>query len=91
MGLVFGVRSFRCDALRDAADIAVATPGRLVDHINDSVEQMLAQTLGSLRYLVVDEMDRLLNQSYQGWLEIVLQVPHLLHGFILVSLRRLLA
>ncbi|RLN13755.1 hypothetical protein BBJ28_00005167 [Nothophytophthora sp. Chile5] len=45
-------------------DILVATPGRLVDHL----EQTPGFTLQHLQILVVDEADRLLNQSYQDWI-----------------------
>lgn len=44
-------------------DVMVATPGRLIDHL----ERTPGFTLTHLRYLVLDEADRLLNQSYQGW------------------------
>lgn len=48
-------------------DIIVSTPGRLVEHIlNESV------TFEALRFLVIDEADRLLNQSFQNWSEIVI-------------------
>jgi ATP-dependent RNA helicase DDX51/DBP6 len=50
-------------------DIIVATPGRLVDHIRS---QTPGFTLAYLQYLVVDEADRLLNQSYQEWAEVVI-------------------
>lgn len=47
-------------------DIIVSTPGRLVDHLqNNSI------SLQYLRFLVVDEADRLLNQSFQNWCEVV--------------------
>jgi len=49
-------------------DILVATPGRLVDHINSTRNF----TLQHLRFLVIDEADRLLNQSYHDWLNKVL-------------------
>ncbi|ORY28038.1 P-loop containing nucleoside triphosphate hydrolase protein [Naematelia encephala] len=49
-------------------DILIATPGRLIDH--------LAQTpnfsLQHLRFLIIDEADRLLNQSFHDWLAKVL-------------------
>lgn len=48
-------------------DIIVSTPGRLVEHItNESI------SLKSLRYLVIDEADRLLNQSFQNWCTILI-------------------
>lgn len=48
-------------------DIIVSTPGRLVEHLNiNSID------LKSLRFLVVDEADRLLNQSFQNWCEILI-------------------
>ncbi|EPS45397.1 hypothetical protein H072_660 [Dactylellina haptotyla CBS 200.50] len=49
------------------ADILIATPGRLVEHIRNNPKF----TLRYLRWLVVDEADRLLNQSFQDWVEIV--------------------
>lgn len=48
-------------------DILVSTPGRLVDHLR----QMPELSLGHLRFLVVDEADRLLNQSFDAWTEIL--------------------
>lgn len=47
-----------------SADILVATPGRLIAHL----EGTPGFSLASLRFLVVDETDRLLRQAYQGWL-----------------------
>jgi len=53
--------------LDNPPDIIVSTPGRLVDHItNESVN------LNSLRYLVIDEADRLLNQSFQNWANVLI-------------------
>ncbi|KAL4567407.1 hypothetical protein LXL04_022991 [Taraxacum kok-saghyz] len=54
---------------QSAVDILVATPGRLMDHINNTK----GFTLEHLRFLVVDETDRLLRESYQSWLPTVLQ------------------
>ncbi|KAG7899352.1 hypothetical protein KL905_003572 [Ogataea polymorpha] len=42
-------------------DIVVSTPGRLVEHLLNGMD------LSQLRFLVVDEADRLLNQSFQNW------------------------
>ncbi|XP_030476265.2 DEAD-box ATP-dependent RNA helicase 1 [Syzygium oleosum] len=57
---------------QSAVDILVATPGRLVDHINSTH----GFTLEHLCYLVVDETDRLLRESYQSWLPTVLQMTN---------------
>lgn len=51
------------------ADIVVATPGRLVEHINGTV----GFELKHLQFLVVDEADRLLGQSYHRWLPTLLK------------------
>lgn len=53
-------------------DIVVATPGRLLDHL----AQTPGFTLQHLRYLVIDEADRLLNQSYQGWVGKVIKAAY---------------
>lgn len=45
-------------------DILVCTPGRLVEHM----EETPGFTLQHLQFLVVDEADRLLNQSYSDWI-----------------------
>jgi len=52
------------------SDILVATPGRLVDHIERGLDLQHLQTL------VVDEADRLLSQAYQDWLECVYAAAH---------------
>lgn len=50
-------------------DILIATPGRLVDHL-----QMTPNfTLQHLQFLVIDEADRLLDQNFQDWLPKVLK------------------
>ncbi|WVN89789.1 uncharacterized protein L203_105019 [Cryptococcus depauperatus CBS 7841] len=49
-------------------DILIATPGRLIDHLSSTPNF----TLQHLRFLVIDEADRLLNQSFQDWLAQVL-------------------
>ena len=56
-----------------AVDILVATPGRLVEHLQCTAGGF---TLQHLQWLVVDEADRLLSHDYQGWLERVLDAAH---------------
>lgn len=50
-------------------DILICTPGRLVEHM----EQTPGFDLDHVRWLIVDEADKLLAQSFQGWLDIVLE------------------
>ncbi|KAF9153609.1 ATP-dependent RNA helicase dbp6 [Linnemannia schmuckeri] len=53
-------------------DILITTPGRLIDHIKSTPNF----TLQHLRFLVIDEADRLLNQSFQDWLFHILNAIH---------------
>ncbi|PGH10692.1 hypothetical protein AJ79_05283 [Helicocarpus griseus UAMH5409] len=55
-------------------DILICTPGRLVDHIRSTK----GFTLEHLQWLVIDEADRLLNESFQEWVEVV--IPALERG-----------
>ncbi|KAJ5552021.1 hypothetical protein N7535_000032 [Penicillium sp. DV-2018c] len=48
-------------------DILICTPGRLVDHIRYTK----GFTLKHLEWLVIDEADRLLNESFQEWVDVV--------------------
>ncbi|XP_013775579.1 ATP-dependent RNA helicase DDX51-like [Limulus polyphemus] len=48
-------------------DIVVATPGRIVDHI----QRTPGFSLESLRYLVIDEADRMMEEITHGWLAAV--------------------
>jgi len=50
-------------------DILVCTPGRLAEHIKFTP----GFTLAYMKWLVVDEADKLLGQSFQQWLEVVMQ------------------
>lgn len=51
-----------------AVDVLVCTPGRLVDHLDNTP----GFSLEHLRFLIIDEADRLLSQSYHGWIRRVL-------------------
>jgi ATP-dependent RNA helicase RhlE len=59
--LIFGGVSPRpqIEALRQGVDIVVATPGRLLDHINER-----AIDVTRVRYLVLDEADRMLDMGF---------------------------
>ncbi|CAF0757410.1 unnamed protein product [Adineta ricciae] len=48
-------------------DIVVCTPGRLVEHISRTAGFSLTQ----LRYLVIDEADRIIDEFKQDWLNIL--------------------
>ncbi|MBA0788728.1 hypothetical protein Gotri_026982, partial [Gossypium trilobum] len=68
-GICYDPEDVTCE-LQSSVDILVATPGRLMDHINSTK----GFTLEHLCYLVVDETDRLLREAYQSWLPTVLQL-----------------
>ncbi|GMM55958.1 putative ATP-dependent RNA helicase [Maudiozyma humilis] len=53
-------------------DIFITTPGRLVDHLNSN-----SISLKNLKFLILDEADRLLNQSFQNWCsELMTTIQH---------------
>ncbi|KAJ3399476.1 ATP-dependent RNA helicase dbp6 [Chytriomyces hyalinus] len=64
-GVQMGEQLQQCSS---KVDIVVATPGRLTDHLKGTP----GFTLRHLRFLVLDEADRLLVQDYHGWLNLVL-------------------
>ena len=49
-------------------DILVCTPGRLVEHLKSTP----GFTLENVKWLVIDEADKLLDQSFQQWLNTVM-------------------
>ncbi|PQE08460.1 atp-dependent RNA helicase dbp6 protein [Rutstroemia sp. NJR-2017a BBW] len=49
-------------------DILVCTPGRLVEHLKSTP----GFTLQYVKWLIIDEADKLLDQSFQQWLSIVI-------------------
>lgn len=49
-------------------DILICTPGRLVEHIQSTA----GFTLEHVQWLVIDEADRLLDESFQRWVDVVL-------------------
>lgn len=63
-------RSFREEReviTRHVPHILVTTPGRMVDHLQSG-----SIHFERLQYLVIDEADRLLNQSFQSWVDVVM-------------------
>ncbi|KAG7239172.1 hypothetical protein INR49_029923 [Caranx melampygus] len=62
----------RGDMRRSAADIVVATPGRLVDHINKDSGLCLEH----LRFLIIDEADRMIDRMHQSWLSQVVKAVY---------------
>lgn len=49
-------------------DILICTPGRLVDHLRYTK----GFTLKHIQWVVIDEADRLLNESFQEWVDVVM-------------------
>ncbi|RAL59826.1 hypothetical protein DID88_000455 [Monilinia fructigena] len=49
-------------------DILICTPGRLVEHLKSTP----GFTLQYIKWLIIDEADKLLDQSFQQWLNIVM-------------------
>lgn len=50
-------------------DILICTPGRLVEHL----QHTKGFSMDDVDWLVIDEADRLLDQSFQGWAETVMR------------------
>lgn len=82
------------DEYTSKVDILVCTPGRLVDHMRSTK----GFTLEHVQWLVIDEADRLLDESFQEWVDIIMpalayQAPlnpldqQLEHAFHLVNRR----
>lgn len=73
---------------RSKVDVLICTPGRLVDHIRSTK----GFTLDDVLWLVIDEADRLLNESFQEWTDIVIpalqsRAAHALQDNILRDMR----
>lgn len=50
------------------ATILISTPGRLVEHVRSTK----GFTLDYVEWLVIDEVDRILDENFQGWLDVVM-------------------
>lgn len=55
---------------KDSPDILIATPGRLIHHVKETP----GFTLSYLRFLILDESDRLLQQDYNNWVNVVVPI-----------------
>ena len=61
----------------EEVDIAITTPGRLVEHIKNNphfdiqVSSFILLHPQNLQYLIVDEADKLLLQSFSNWIHVV--------------------
>ena len=69
--VVFGGTNVKSDiaALRRPPSLLVGTPGRLVDHLQNTK----GFSIRALRFLVLDEADKLLNMDFEKELDIILQ------------------
>ncbi|KAL8715593.1 MAG: hypothetical protein Q9220_000929 [cf. Caloplaca sp. 1 TL-2023] len=56
------------DDYRSNVDILICTPGRLIEHLQNTH----GFTLDHVQWLVIDEADRLLDESLQQWVAIVM-------------------
>lgn len=72
---IFDSKANESDYLRDyvisytsKVDILICTPGRLVEHIRSTK----GFTLDNVQWLVIDEADRLLDESFQQWVDVVM-------------------
>ncbi|KKY28678.1 putative atp-dependent rna helicase dbp6 [Phaeomoniella chlamydospora] len=54
--------------VRSKVDILICTPGRLVEHLRSTEGFHLSH----LEWLVIDEADRLMSESFQDWVETVI-------------------
>ena len=57
-------------AIRQGAQVIVATPGRLVDHLSRNSE-----LLSTIRFLVLDEADEMLKLGFMDDLEVIFAMP----------------
>lgn len=67
-GIVKGTLPDHVVSFGSAVDVLICTPGRLVDHI----QQTEGFGLDYVRWLIVDEGDKLLEQNYQNWIPTVM-------------------
>ena len=77
----------------EEVDIAITTPGRLVEHIKNNPQFDIQVRLPffinaqNLQYLIVDEADKLLLQSFSNWIHVV-RLLLLLHRSCMASWKK---
>ena len=79
---IFGGVSYggQMKALRGGLDIVIATPGRLLDHLNQgSIDLSQVQTL------ILDEADRMLDMGFVSDIELIISKCHPSHQTLLFS------
>lgn len=59
-------------ALAKKPHVVIATPGRLVDHL----ENTKGFNLRSLKFLIMDEADRILNMDFEVEVTVLMQLSH---------------
>lgn len=68
-------------ALRSKPDIVVATPGRMIDHIRNS----LSVHLDELAVLILDEADRLLELGFSAEIRELVSIDFLTIFFLMIT------
>ena len=79
---IFGGVSYggQMKALRGGLDLVIATPGRLIDHLNQgSIDRSNVQTL------ILDEADRMLDMGFISDIELIISKCHPNHQTLLFS------
>ncbi|XP_063832840.1 probable ATP-dependent RNA helicase DDX55 homolog [Ostrinia nubilalis] len=75
ISLMVGGRSIETDveSLKNGAQIAVCTPGRMMDLLTEQRNLNLPSRMKELEFLVLDEADKILGFGFQGTLSAILQ------------------
>ena len=79
---IFGGVSYggQMKALRGGLDLVIATPGRLIDHLNQG-----SIDLSNVQTLILDEADRMLDMGFIGDIELIISKCHPSHQTLLFS------
>ena len=79
---IFGGVSYggQMKALRGGLDLVIATPGRLIDHLNQG-----SIDLSNVQTLILDEADRMLDMGFVSDIELIISKCHPSHQTLLFS------